>query len=112
MGIIILPSLLTAFIIGIICLIKTIRQLRGGDIDVKAILLALLTATSLFCLICLSYILEGRAYALSPAFRLPMFMIIVPYIIHKGMEKSQHPTQRALSKILLMSIVISLINNH
>jgi hypothetical protein len=109
MGIIILPFLLGALIIGIIAIVKTIKQLRKRQVGLKELLFGLIVSSAIFGLICLSYIIEGRAWGLSPAFRIPIFMVFIPFVIHVLTEKSKNTKLAYFSKIILISVGITTI---
>ena len=109
MGIIILPFLLGAFVLGIISIVKTIKQLRTKQAGLKELLFGLITSSAIFGLICLSYIIEGRAWGLSPAFRIPIFMIFIPFVVQISTEKSKNSKMGYISKIMLISIAMTTI---
>lgn len=104
MGIIILPFLLGALVLGIIAVVKTIKQLRKRHVGLKELLLGLIVSSAIFGLICVSYIIEGRAWGLSPAFRIPIFMVFIPFVVHVLTEKSKNSKLVYISKIILISI--------
>ena len=109
MGIIILPFLLTAIIIGIIAFVKSIKLLILKSIRLKELILGLITTLFLFGLISLIYIIEGKAWGLSPAFRIPIFMVIIPFAIHIATEKNKNQKVEYISKLLLISVVCTVI---
>ena len=109
MGIVILPFLLGALIIGIIALVKVIKLLKLKLIKVKDLGIGLIISILLFGLISLVYIIEGKAWGLSPAFRIPIFMVFIPFGIHIVLEKSKNKKAEYFSKIFLISIVFSVI---
>jgi hypothetical protein len=90
MGIIILPFLFGALVLGIISIVKTIKQLKTKQAGLKELLLGLITSSAIFGLICLSYVIEGRAWGLSPAFRIPIFMVFIPFVVQISTEKSKN----------------------
>lgn len=104
MGIIILPFLCVALGIALFALIKTIRLLWRKEIGLKEIAIGLAISVVLFGLICISYLMEGRASGLSPAFRIPMFMVFVPFIVYSSTKTNQDKTLRHLATLLLVSI--------
>lgn len=109
MGIIILPLLLGALALGIMSSIKTIKQLRTNQVGIKELILGLLVSIIIFGMICLSYLIRGEAWGLSPAFRIPIFMIFIPYVIYIYTKRSENPELVHFSKIILISIGISTI---
>ena len=104
MGIIILSFPLGALVLGIISIVKTIKQLKIKQAGIKELLLGLITSNVIFGLICLSYIIEGRAWGLSPAFRIPIFMVFIPFVVQVSTEKSRNSKIAYISKIILISI--------
>ena len=109
MGIVILPFLLGAIIIGLIAIIKSIRLISSKDIGIKETIYGALTSIILYGLLALAYIIQGKAWGLSPFFRIPIFMIFIPFITHIATEKDERPKAKFLSKILLLSVVITVI---
>ena len=104
MGIIILSFSLGALVLGIISIVKTIKQLKIKQAGIKELLLGLITSNAILGLICLSYIIEGRAWGLSPAFRIPIFMVFIPFVVQVSTEKSRNSKIAYISKIILISI--------
>ena len=109
MGIIILPFLFVALFLAAASVSKLITHFKNKNVGIKEILLGLTVSAVLFGLICLSYILEESAWALSPAFRVPIFMVFVPFLIHVFFENSKKPKGIQVSIILLISIVLTAI---
>ena len=109
MGIVILPFIFGALIIGIISLIKIIKLFRKNQIGLKEILLGFMTSLAIFGLICLSYIIEKRAYGLSHGFRIPIYMVYIPFVFHILTENGANSKLKYISKIFLASIVASVI---
>lgn len=104
MGLIILPFLLGALVLGIIAIVKTIKQSRKRLVGLKELILGLIVSSAIFGLICVSYIIEGRAWGLSPAFRIPIFMVFIPFVVHVSTEKSKNSNLVYISKIILISV--------
>ena len=104
MGIIILPFLFGAFVIGVIAIIKIIKLIKTKIIGMKEILYGLMLTVILFSIISISYIIEGRAWGLSPAFRIPIFMIFIPFIVHIIIENHKKSKIKQLSMTLLTSV--------
>ena len=109
MGIIILPFLFVALFLAAASASKLITHFKKKNVGIKEIVLGLLVSAVLFGLICLSYILEGSAWALSPAFRVPIFMVFVPFLMHIVLENFSNPKLTQVSIILLVSIVLTTI---
>lgn len=109
MGIIILPFLFVALFLAAASVSKLITHFKNKNVGIKEIVLGLLVSAVLFGLICLSYILEGSAWALSPAFRVPIFMVFVPFLMYIVLENFSNPKLTQVSIILLVSIVLTTI---
>ncbi len=107
MGIVILPFLLGAIIIGLIAIIKSIRLISSKNIGFKETIYGTLTSIILYVLIALTYIIQDKAWGLSPFFRIPVVMIFIPFIAHLTTEKNKSPKVNFISNILLLSIGIS-----
>lgn len=96
--------MLGALVLGIISIVKTIKILRAKQAGLKELLLGMTTSSAIFGLICMSYLIEGRAWGLSPAFRIPIFMVFIPFVIQISTEKSKNSNMMYISKIMLISI--------
>jgi hypothetical protein len=107
MGIIILPFLFGALFLAASSLSKLIKHFRNKQVGIKEFLLAFTLSAAIFDLICLSYIIQGTAWALSPPFRVLIFMVFIPYLLHILIENSKKPKLISLSIIILMSIVLT-----
>ena len=107
MGIVILPFLTGAIIIGVIAIFKSISLIDSKDIGIKEIIYGLLISIILYLLIGLVYLIQGKAWGLSPFFRLPLIMIFIPYLIYIGTKENKSPKEQYFSKILLVSIGIT-----
>ncbi len=104
MGIVILPFLLGAVVISILAIIQTVLLLKNKEINFKEIILGLIISVSIFGLICLSYIIEGSAWGLSPAFRIPTFMVFFPFGFYLVTNKSKNQKLKYFATLLLISI--------
>lgn len=109
MGIIIGLFLAGVLIISVISFIRIFTYILDKQIGLKEILLGVTTSFIIFGLICLSYIIEGKSWGLSPAFRLPLIMVIIPFIIHTLTEKSKNTRLAYFSLVLLTSIGVTTI---
>jgi hypothetical protein len=109
MGLIILPFLLGALIIGIVASAKTFKLWLEKSIGFRELVFGLIITVIIFGLISLAYIIEGKAWGLSPAFRIPIFMVFIPFAIHFATEKSKHKKAEYFSKLFLISIVYTVI---
>src|SRR5690606_3758987 len=104
MGIIILPFLLVALGLSVFAIIHTVRLLRNKVINLKEIIFGVGISVSIFGLICLSYIIEGRAWGLSPAFRIPIFMFFIPFGFYILTKTSNNQKLKYLATLALVSI--------
>ena len=109
MGIIIIPFLLGALIIGIMAIIKTTLLLSNKEIVLKDFLYGLLTTIGIFGMICISYLIQDKAWALSPAFRIPIGLFFIPYFIYFILTTNRITQWNHLSKNIIISITISTI---
>lgn len=107
MGIVILPFLLGAVVISILAIIQTILLLKNKEINLKEIILGLIISVSIFGLICLSYVIEGSAWGLSPAFRIPIFMVFFPFGFYLVTNKSKNQKLKYFATLLLISIAMT-----
>ncbi len=109
MGIILLPFLLIALIIGIIAITKIIKLFKLKALAVKDFMWGFVASITIFSLICLVYVFEGKASELSPIFRIPIFMFVLPFTIHKIIKNNSNKKLQYFSKILLISIVCTIV---
>ncbi len=109
MGMIVGFFLAGVLIISVISFIRIFIYILDKQIGLKEILLGLTVSLIIFALICLSYVIEGKAWGLSPAVRLPFIMVVIPFIIHSFVEKSKSQKLSYISLILLTSIGITTI---
>lgn len=107
MGIIILPFLLLAIILLIIAIVLTIRLLINKKVGVKELLLGLTSSLSLFGLILFCFKILGSAWALAPAFIMPLFLIFMPFGFYFLVSISKLEKLDYFSKIMLLSVVFS-----
>lgn len=107
MGIIIAPILLAALYLMGVSIFHTIRLLRRKEIGWQEILWALLLSAVIFGLICVSYLIAGRAWGLSPAFRIPVCMFFLPYGVYWISQKTGWPALKTPGRIALIIVGIS-----
>ena len=107
MGIIVLPFLLGALVIVGLSIKCLIDLQKTKEISRKELFLGITLSLLLFGLIVLSYLIEGKAWALSPAFRIPIFMVFIPFGIYLVTRASQNQRTKYFSTILLISIIIT-----
>ena len=104
MGIIILPFLLGALGLSVFAIIQTGRLLFNKEVAIKEIILGLVITVSIFGFICLSYLIEGSAWGLSPAFRIPIFMALVPFLFYRNYKTSSNLKLKYFATLALISI--------
>ncbi len=107
MGILLLPFILIAVVIGVIATIKIIILLKKKTISFKEIAFGLFISLCFFGLLLLAYLSEGEAWIFSPVFRIPVFMILIPFIIHLLTKKSEEKSIKYFSTGLLISIAFT-----
>src|SRR5690606_22298743 len=104
MRIIILPFLLGALGLSVFAIIHTVRLLRNKEINFKEIIFGLVISVSIFGLICLSYLLEGKAWGLSPAFRIPILMVFVSFGFYIISKTNNNQKMKYIANLVLISI--------
>lgn len=109
MGIIILPFIFGAFVLGIIAIVKSINLLKSKIIGLNELILGLFLSLLLYGLTVLTYVLEDRTWALSVAFRLPMIMVYIPFVIYLVSKNNSNYKTVNLSNIFLISIGFTII---
>lgn len=107
MGIIILPFLLGALFLTLFAIINTYRLFRKGDIQLKDLAFGLIISGIIFGLICLSYIIAGVAWALSPPLRIPIFMFFIPFAFYFLAKLRNHKVGNYVANLFLISIAFS-----
>lgn len=107
MGLILIPFLLGALWLTGVSIVKTIKLLRRKEIGGKEVGLAFLLSAVIFGLICLSYIVAGRAWGLSPAMRIPTCMFFLPYALYRLSQRLPWPLLRKVGQVALISVGIS-----
>lgn len=104
MGIIILPFFLGALGLSVFAIINSVRLFKNKEISFKEIILGFVISVSIFGLICLSYIIEGKAWGLSPAFRIPIFMVFVPFCFYMVCKISNNQKLKYFATLTLISV--------
>lgn len=107
MGIIILPFLLGALIAFIVSVIRITQLFLKKELKLVYFAYGFLLAFSLYVLIVASYAVEKDYWALSPAFRFPLFMFLIPFGIVLLIRSNSNYTLRTISAMLLISIIFS-----
>lgn len=109
MGLIIIPFLFGAFILGVFSIVKIIRELKSKKIEVKEILLGVLTSIVIFGTICLSYLCQEKVWALSHGFTVPIFMFYLPFMLYLIAVVVKKNSFNYISKIMMISVGTSLV---
>ncbi len=109
MGLIIIPFLFGAFILGVFSIVKIIRELKSKKIEVKEILLGVLTSIAIFGAICLSYLFQDKVWGLSHGFTVPIFMFYLPFMLYLIAVVIKKNSFYYISKIMMISVGISLV---
>ena len=104
MGIIILPFLLWALSLSVLAIIRTVQLLMDKAINFKDVFFGLVISVSIFGLICLSYLFEGYAWGLDPAFRIPIFMVFVPYGFYSLTKTISNQKVKYFATLVLISV--------
>ncbi|TCI84532.1 hypothetical protein [Tenacibaculum sp. M341] len=107
MGIILLPFLIGAIIIIVICVRNFILLFNSEIIGVNEIGFGFLLSLLLFVIITISYIVKGKIWNLSPFFRIPLVTIFIPFLIHFVIKMINIPSLNYLSNLLIVSISIN-----
>jgi hypothetical protein len=104
MGLIILPLLFGALGLWVFAIINSVRLFKNKEITIKEILLGLVISVSIFGLICLSYLSEGKAWVLSPVFRIPIFMVFIPFGFYVVCKTSNNQKIKYFATLALISV--------
>ncbi len=107
MGLIIIPILLGAAIISLICLYHSIKWYREGKLEIQVILFGIIISILIYTGIALSYYKAISVWALQPFFRIPFWMFYVPGIVGLILIQSQNEIVNKIAKSIIISIVIS-----
>jgi len=107
MGMIIAPILLLALILGIISIVLAVIALVKKTAGIKEVIIGLLTAVSIYGIIVFFYLNETSVWALSPYFRLPIFMIYFPFILFLLTKIGNVPALKKVSTIMLFTVANS-----
>ena len=109
MGIVILPFLLATLIIGLIALVKSVNLIVKKEIKLVEVFYGFIVSILLYVFIALCYSFLDKAWALGSFFILPILMVFLPFLFCLGFEKSKNIKEQSYSKILLFSILITVI---
>ncbi len=107
MGLILVPIFLLAASLVIINSFLINRLHEKEQLSNKIFLYGFSITIFIFSLILLSYHLEGRIYGLSPYFRIPIFMFILPSFIGYIGLSAQTSTLKTITESFLASTLIS-----
>jgi len=107
MGIIIIPVWFLTLVVGIISILKMIKLVRNKRIGIKEFALGSALFLFLLGIVSFSYVLEQKVWALSPTFRLPFFMVFIPFFFY--LIFANNTNTKYLSIVLIIEISISTI---
>lgn len=106
MGILLLPLLLGAAILSVICMVRVIQWTGKRELSWQAILLGLGIGLTSYGIVVLSFYLEGEMYVVAPFFRLLFVMFYLPFIISHVLKSSTE--RRVLTFVKAISLSVSL----
>jgi len=106
MGLVILPIYIGALVIYINSIRQVVIWLKNDNLDSATILFGILISLFILFGIGISYYLKKRVYALSPAFRIPFWLIYIPGIIGHLMI-SRNIELKNIEQSLFISIIFS-----
>lgn len=109
MGLLLLPFLFITVIIGMIALVMSIRLLLIKNAGFKDIICGIILSLILFSIIVLVYLIEGEVWALSPAFRLPIFLVFIPFITHLFIKNDNNQKLKSISSPLIICVAFSML---
>lgn len=107
MGIIILPFIFGAICISIMAIAQTIVKLRKKEIGLKEVLYGSLISFGIFGLICLSYLIQGKAWVNSPAFRIPLYLVYIPSLCFTPLVDGKLKNLKYAFTLIVISIAVS-----
>jgi len=107
MGIFIMPFVIGALVVIVISIKISFGLFNAGTIGINEIGVGLLMSLLLFAAVTVSYIMEGKMWGLSPYFRFPIFVILIPFAIYLLFRNSATPGLNYFAKLLLLSIAFS-----
>ncbi len=107
MGLIIAPIFLLAVVLIIVNASLINRLYESELLEKKIFIFGFLLTILIYSMIVLSYFLEGRIYGLSPYFRIPIFMFIVPSALGFIGKDAKNYTLKILSQSLIVSTLVS-----
>lgn len=117
MGLILMPIFLLALGLIIYNAFLINRLHESELLENKVLFFGFLITIFIYGMIVLSYFLEGRIYALSPYFRIPIFMIILPSFVGFIGKNIQNQSLKIISQSLMASTLVSgflilILNNY
>ncbi|WNM20186.1 hypothetical protein [Flavobacterium capsici] len=107
MGLIILPFLLGALGIAVLAMMEILKLIKSKKITIKEIIIGFGLTLLIFAAIVISYLIEGKAWVLSPAFRIPVIMVYIPFFIYSLVKTSDNQKLKYFSILILISISIT-----
>lgn len=107
MGIFIIPTILFALACCVQAIFNIMRGHKLKHIQTLDYLGGGIISIILFTIICVIYKMEKMAWGLSPVFRIPIFMIYLPFIISLFIADGRNTFYTHLKYMLLISCCIS-----
>lgn len=107
MGILILPFILGSLIAFIASAITTAKLVTKKEVKLPYLIYGFILATTLYGAVIGSYAIEKEYWALSPLFRFPIFMFLIPFGIAVVTKSSQSNALRTTAILLFISILFS-----
>ena len=107
MGLIIAPIFLGVLIICIFSGIQVNKWYGDSSLNLLIITSGLILSLTILIGIGVSYYFKQKVYALSPMFRIPIWLFYIPGVIGLILLQFQHPILIQIAKTLITSIIIS-----
>ena len=105
MGLILLPFLFLAIRAAILSGTAVYKFIKNKAIAVKHYLFALIITLAIYTALFASYFFSDSAYAFSPYFLFPFFMVLMPYILSAGLRNN--PDYTGIYKTLIVIVLFS-----
>ncbi|MDR6192976.1 hypothetical protein [Siphonobacter sp. SORGH_AS_0500] len=107
MGIILIPFLLSTLVIVMYSIIKSFKLIRGNKISKKNIAYSLGSSLASYLIVIISYWYEDQVWVFSPYFRIPILVIIIPFIGWNSLKNNKNQVLSSYSNILILSVALN-----
>ncbi|GAB3532981.1 hypothetical protein GCM10027443_17580 [Pontibacter brevis] len=107
MGMLILPFILGSLIAFVASAITIAKLVAKKEVKLPYPIYGFMLAATLYGAVIGSYAIEKEYWALSPLFRFPIFMFLIPFGIAVVTKSSQSKALRTTAILLLISILFS-----